>query len=106
VCVVVVDGGGGWPSGARSREKGRGSERPRSDRAWRGKREGAGASTVNLPGHLASCQRGQLTWCATTTNVVILYCFGAYDAKNVVPNIKMLSQEVPSVMMVKSLRSL
>ena len=51
---------------------------------------------------LTRIRGGQRTWRPTQAKVANMYRFSLSDAKNVAPNLKMLSQESPLVIMVKS----
>ena len=61
-----------------------------------------GAGRSFYIGLLTQIRAGQRTWPATRAKVANVYRFSLSDAKNVSPNLKMLSQESPLVIMIKS----
>ena len=71
---------------------------------------GVGCRVIHTPGAgrsfyigvLTRIRAGQRTWRATRAKVVNVYRFSLSDAKNIAPNLKMLSQESPIVIMVKN----
>ena len=94
-------GGGGWRVSRTDQRKEKGERIGES---------GVGRGVIQTPrvgqsfyiGPLTRIRARQWTWCATRAKVVNMYRFSLSVAKNVAPNLKMLSQESPLVIIVKS----
>ena len=86
-----------------SRAGGRRKEERKGELEWAGPRVGrdregrAGAIIFSV-----ACHAGQLRWRATPAIVIKMYRFSLSAAKIVAPILNLLSEEWPSVMMVKS----
>ena len=87
---VVHDGGGGWQASRADQRKEKG-ERMGESGVGRGVIETPGARRSFYIDLLTRIREGQRTWRATRAKVANVYRFSLSDAKNVAPNLKLLS---------------
>ena len=95
----VVRGGGGWLVSRADQRKEKGEQMGESG-VGHGVIQTPGAGRSFYIGLLTQIQEGQLTWRATRAKVINMYRFSLSDAKNIVPNLKMLLS--PLVIIVKN----
>ena len=98
----VVRGGGGGLRASRTDQRKEKGERMGESGVGRGVIQTPGAGRSFYISLLNQIREGQQTWRATRAKVANVYRFSLSDAKDVAPNQKMLSQESPLVIMVKS----